>query len=586
MPVFFRFCLFLPTSQILRVVWLPGPRGTLRMDKFNLQTTVKEKNDTHLLREMAIEEIEKDEKEKVATTVHPVAEPTLPPSVSRVISSLLSSPDILGGSIQFNLPDRPHPVHIRISAGVTGKALESGFTSAAASEKGSGGNDYDDDALPKKTQGHYIRNLRHQIFTLYRRLFGVVFIVNMAIFIVICVRETSLPKIGEIAVANLFAAILMRQDYVVNAFFQVFTLVPRSWPLAIRRIAARVYHIGGLHSGFAVSGTVWLVLFTAKATKDVVDGGQASFHLFMELNTSIATLVVTWVIMILLFGIVAFAMPALRSRRHNSFERVHRFAGWTAAAMVWAQVILLINDYKKPRESLSHAVKTTPSFWLVVVFTGSLILPWLRLKKVDVRSVVLSNHAVRLFFDYGVNPIAGSFVRISEDPLLEWHSFAAMPEIGRTGYSVVVSRAGDWTSKQIANPPTKLYIRGIPTYGVLTICPMFRRLVLVATGSGIGPCYPHIRAMKIPIKVLWTAPDVRGTFGDELVDSILEKAPDAVIYDTRKHGKPDMVKLIYRLVREFDAEAVAIISNPALTNKVVYGMMSRGIPAFGAIWDS
>lgn len=47
-----------------------------------------------------------------------------------------------------------------------------------------------------------------------------------------------------------------------------------------------------------------------------------------------------------------------------------------------------------------------------------------------------------------------------------------------------------------------------------------------------------------------------------------------------------MVKLTYRLVKEFNAEAVAIISNRKLTEKVVYGMTSRGIPAFGAIWDS
>lgn len=56
--------------------------------------------------------------------------------------------------------------------------------------------------------------------------------------------------------------------------------------------------------------------------------------------------------------------------------------------------------------------------------------------------------------------------------------------------------------------------------------------------------------------------------------------------DTREHGKPDVVKLTYRMVREFDAEAVFIVSNPKLTQKVVYGLMSRGIPAFGAIWDS
>jgi len=46
-----------------------------------------------------------------------------------------------------------------------------------------------------------------------------------------------------------------------------------------------------------------------------------------------------------------------------------------------------------------------------------------------------------------------------------------------------------------------------------------------------------------------------------------------------------MVKLSYRLYKEFNAEAVIIISNQKLTEKVVYGLMSRGIPAFGAIWD-
>lgn len=47
-----------------------------------------------------------------------------------------------------------------------------------------------------------------------------------------------------------------------------------------------------------------------------------------------------------------------------------------------------------------------------------------------------------------------------------------------------------------------------------------------------------------------------------------------------------MIKLIHHVYKEFDAEAVCIISNQPLTQKVVYGLMSRGIPAFGAVWDS
>ncbi|KAK7469248.1 hypothetical protein VKT23_003735 [Stygiomarasmius scandens] len=434
---------------------------------------------------------------------------------------------------------------------------------------------YLDDVLPDKSQGRKLRNLRHQIFTLYRRLFGIVFIVNMSILIAIIVRGASVPRIGEIVIANLCCAILMRQDYVINAFFNVFCAVPTSWPLAIRRICARVYHIGGLHSGCAISGVIWLILFTGQATKDFATGGQ----------TSATTLSVTYVVMVFLLAIATFAYPSVRIKHHDTFERVHRFSGWTSCLLVWAQVILLTNDYKMPDESLSHALRTSASFWLLVTLTVSIILPWLRLRKVPVRSEVLSNHAVRLYFDY-VTPVPGTFTRISDNPLFEWHGFATVPVKDTKGYSLVVSKAGDWTAKQITNPPTHLWVRGIPTCGVLRIVPLFRRLVFVATGSGIGPCAPCILEKRVPIRLLWTSPDVRKTFGDKLVDSLLEASPGAVIYDTRKHGKPDMVRLTLRLVQEFNAEAVCIISNQKLTQKVVYGMVSRGIPAFGAIWDS
>jgi hypothetical protein len=136
-------------------------------------------------------------------------------------------------------------------------------------------------------------------------------------------------------------------------------------------------------------------------------------------------------------------------------------------------------------------------------------------------------------------PIAGSFTRISDDPLSEWHGFATVPVPGKKGYSLVVSRAGDWTAKQIGSPPTHLWVRGVPTFGVLRIVPLFRRIVVVATGSGIGPCAPIIFEQKVPIKLLWTSPNVRETFGDNLVDTILEKSPDAVIYgkESLKRGQ-------------------------------------------------
>jgi hypothetical protein len=101
---------------------------------------------------------------------------------------------------------------------------------------------------------------------------------------------------------------------------------------------------------------------------------------------------------------------------------------------------------------------------------------------------------------------------------------------------------------------------------------------------------------------------VRETFGDRLVEEVSRGFPDSIIYgkqalflnsemelnfasptvylDTKKQGRPDMVKLTLRLASDFNAEAVCIISNQKLTQKIVYGCVSRGIPAFGPIWDS
>ncbi|TFY80212.1 hypothetical protein EWM64_g3797 [Hericium alpestre] len=547
------------------------PTRFLALDEF--PRTKNDKTDKRALRQMALDKIasEKsiviDEKETEKENVPPAPLPVLMKEEVTVPSDVLEPLPVYKG---FPSAADVYLPQLRTDDTITRRDHSTSVSSSdvqSSLEKGNAWDGYEDDVLPDKTQGKRLRNLNFLIFTLYRRLFGVVFVVNMSIFIATLVKGgANAQHLGLIVVANLFTAILMRQDYVIDAFFTVFCAVPHSWPISIRRICGRVYSIGGIHSGCAVSGLVWLIYFTGKATREMLTNGP----------TSVATVVITYWILLFLLIIISHAYPVFRKKSHNRFEATHRLLGWSVTALVWGQVISLANDYRGPAQTLGSALVKAPPFWLVLVMSLSLILPWLRLKKVDVTPEVLSDHAVRLYFDYGVTPHPGSFMRISTRPLMEWHGFATVAEPGKKGYSVVVSRAGDWTSKQIADPPKKLWVRGIPTYGVMRVVPLFRRVVVVATGSGIGPVAPAIFAARVPIRLLWTAPNVRQTFGDKIVDQILEKSPDATIYDTRTHGKPDMVKLTYRLVREFNAEAVCIISNQKLTDKVVYGMMSRG----------
>jgi hypothetical protein len=47
-----------------------------------------------------------------------------------------------------------------------------------------------------------------------------------------------------------------------------------------------------------------------------------------------------------------------------------------------------------------------------------------------------------------------------------------------------------------------------------------------------------------------------------------------------------MVSVVDHLARDFDAEAVCVISNPTLTKNLVFALEARGVAAFGPIFDS
>ena len=189
----------------------------------------------------------------------------------------------------------------------------------------------------------------------------------------------------------------------------------------------------------------------------------------------------------------ASAYPALRARFHNNFEMTHRFAGWLAVALVWGLVVSMTKDFAAAAAtagSLGGALVKTCSFWFLVTITACLVYPWLHLRKLDVHTEVLSSHACRIHVhdrSY-VTPHPGSFVRLSLDPLFEWHSFAAIradPDGGtepgrKSDYSVVVSRAGDWTSNVIANPPTKMWYRGVPSMSPCRECLIWSGQILTA----------------------------------------------------------------------------------------------------------
>jgi hypothetical protein len=222
---------------------------------------------------------------------------------------------------------------------------------------------------------------------------------------------------------------------------------------------------------------------------------------------------------------------------------------------------------------------------VLVVTTTSSLVPWLLLRRIPIEVNRPSSH-VALVKAGKSRPMAGSTRSIARHPFQQWHSFAVVPTPGAPGFRMAVSRAGDWTADFIDDPPSHIWIRGIATAGMANYGTVFRKVVYVVTGSGIGPVLAHVLAARVPHKLVWVTRDPVKTYGQDLVDEILTAQPDTLIWDTDAHGKPDMVKLAYSAYESSNAEAVICVSNKKVTWSVVHGMEQLGIPALGPIWDS
>lgn len=390
-------------------------------------------------------------------------------------------------------------------------------------------------------------------------------------------QGTELESVALVAQTNLAAAVVFRQQYILNAVGWLVTRPPTSWPLRVRWALGKYYHFGGLHVGTALAGTLWYLTLVVSMLRDAAAGVGEASHAHMILGFTIAT---TFTVM------VVMALPRLRAAQHDRFEVTHRFCGWAALVLVWINTLLFVNAGRGD-QSLVSALLHEPSFWLVVLSAVLAIWPWLLLRRVPISFERPSSHAVVLRLDHGGIPAVGTTRPISRRPFVGWHHFANVPAApGDSGYRMLVSRAGDWTTEMIDEPPTHVWVRGIPAVGVANVRKLFTKVVVVATGSGIGPVLGHLLDTTVPSRLVWVTKNPRRTYGDSFVDEIEAAQPDALIWDTGAQGKPDVLQLAYAAYVESGAEAVVCVSNKTVTWQVVHGLEERGIPAFGPIWDS
>ncbi len=175
--------------------------------------------------------------------------------------------------------------------------------------------------------------------------------------------------------------VLIRQELVINTLFWTFGKCPLWFPLRIRRLAAKIYHLGGVHSGCGMAAFLWFAFFNVAVVNAFQSGALEAHHNAIP--------VVTVIIDLLLLGIIVMAHPAIRSRTHDWFELVHRFAGWTTVGFFWTLFGLLIDARVKDPAShvnLQEALVQSPVFWTLIIVTVSIALPWVWLRKVPVHA--------------------------------------------------------------------------------------------------------------------------------------------------------------------------------------------------------
>jgi hypothetical protein len=375
---------------------------------------------------------------------------------------------------------------------------------------------------------------------------------------------------------NVGLAALVRQQYFVNVVFRMATSVPLRWPLRVRSALAQVYQFsGGVHVGCALSAIGWFTAFTALTVGGVVTGPESGLR--------IALLAVAAAILAVLGGMAVCARPTAREQRHDRFELTHRYGGWSCVVLFAALIVLMA---VRSGGSVVAALAAFPGAGIVLAVAVFVGIPWLQLRHIPVSVVTPSDHVALVTLDRGRRVRPGTASRIARRPLGEWHAFADMPSPDADASRMAVSRVGDWTARFIADRPESVWVRGVPTAGVVMVARLFHRVVWVATGSGIAPCLPQLLCDPTPARLVWVTRNPERTYGPELVGEILAAQPDTLLYDTDAYGQPDLAALAYRVCRETGAEAVICVSNRKTTLRLVAQLRQRGMTAIGPVWDS
>lgn len=416
-------------------------------------------------------------------------------------------------------------------------------------------------------------------FNTYRKLFTFVFTLNM-IGIGLAASghwPYAIQFNGAMALGNLNFAVLMRNEVFgrclylfVNTFFAKWT------PLKFRLGCTSVLqHLGGIHSGCAVSGISWLLLKVVRnwINRDI----QPNPILVMGTVTNLSLIIA---------AISAF--PWVRNTHHNVFERHHRFVGWTALILTW--IFTLLGDSFDTTTQTWHSngmhIVHQQDFWYTMGMSVVIVLPWICTRKVDVDIELPSPKVAILRFKRGMQQ--GLLARVSRSAVMEYHAFGIISEGTHAKYHYLICGVqGDFTRSLVNDPPRQIWTRELKFAGVSNTSTLYKRGIRICTGTGLGAALST--CLQSPNwYLIWIGSDQEKTFGPTISGLIHRHiGPERLLlWDSKvRGGRPDTMKILKEVYREWNAEVVFITSNWLGNKEIQEGCKEAGIPAFGTLWD-
>ncbi|KIK09279.1 hypothetical protein K443DRAFT_127733 [Laccaria amethystina LaAM-08-1] len=440
------------------------------------------------------------------------------------------------------------------------------------------------------------RWIRFQLwFNTYRKFFTTVLTFNVFGLILAATGVWSYPRdyTGAFILGNLYIAILVRNELFGRFLYLFVNMLFAKWsPLGFRlACTSALQHLGGIHSGCAISGFIWFVF------RVVI--------LFINHSNIDDAIIAMGVVTNVVIGLsIISAFPWVRNRHHNVFERHHRFLGWAGLIFTWIFVILGDSHDSETHTWNRRSILRQQDFWFAMGMTVFILIPWLTVREVEVHVEIPSPKVAVLRFKRGMQQ--GLLTRISRSAILEYHAFGIISE-GRYSdvHYLICGVQGDFTKSLVESPPTRIWTRELKFAGVSNTSTLYKRGIRVCTGTGLGAALSTCLQTnenshwKNPDwYMIWIGSDQEKTFGPTISGLIHRNlGPERVtLWDSKKRGdrlrlnaclggRPDVMKLIKDAYHSWGAEVVFITSNLQGNTEMMEGCKEAGIPAFGTLWD-